>query len=76
MSLKYKALLFNFIGFALIFILIRTGLTYFIPIPKIYFVIIAAVVASVIAPKFAVARVNGKEKLMMKWVFKKGVKEL
>jgi len=75
MKLKHKALLYNFIGFALIFILTRMLFGYYVPMHRLVLALIAAVVANVLAPKFAIARIQGKEKLVMKWMLKKGVKE-
>lgn len=76
MSLKQKALLFNFLGFAAIFLLFRFGLPYLFNTQHLYISLISALLAMLIAPKFAVARVDGSEKLMMKWIFLKGFKEL
>lgn len=36
----------------------------------------AAVAASVLAPKFSAVKTRSGEKLMMKWIFVKGFKEL
>ncbi|HNP33218.1 MAG TPA: hypothetical protein PKN96_07985 [Flavobacterium sp.] len=78
MSKKTKALLYNFIGFALFFLpsyyLIQRygGLTltgYFIPIT-------AFVISTILAPKFQAAQTRDGEKLFMKWMFLKGVKEI
>ena len=78
MSKKVKAFLYNFIGFAVFFLpvyyLIQRygGLTlsgYFIPIT-------AFVIATLMAPKFQAVKTNDGEKLFMKWLFIKGVKEL
>ncbi len=74
MSKKNKALVFNFLGFALIFIIVRLGMGYFLEIDRIYISIISAVATMVLAPKFGAAKINGEEKLMMKWIFLKGLK--
>jgi len=76
MSKKNKALLFNFLGFALIFIIVRLGVGYFLEIGRIYISIISAVTAMVLAPKFGVTKINSEEKLMMRSIFLKGFKEL
>lgn len=76
MKLKHKALLYNFIGFAIIFTLSRVLLGYFVPIQRLLLAIMAAITANLLAPKFAIARIDGEEKLVMKWIFKKGVKEI
>lgn len=78
MSKKVKAFLFNFIGFALFFLpsyyLIQHygGLTltgYFIPIT-------AFVISTILAPKFQAVQTADGEKMFMKWLFIKGVKEV
>ncbi|UWX55964.1 hypothetical protein NYZ99_06345 [Maribacter litopenaei] len=76
MSLKQKALLFNFLGFAAIFLVMRFGLPYFLSIKPLYISLFSALLAMVLAPKFAIAQVEGTKKLMMKWIFLKGFKEL
>lgn len=76
MKLEYKALLFNFLGFAVLFLIARFGLGQFIVVERLYLAIGAAIVATVLAPKFAVVRDGGKEKLMMKWLFMKSPKEV
>lgn len=78
MSKKVQAFLYNFISFAGFFLpvyyLIERygGLTltgYFIPIT-------AFVIATLTAPKFQAVKTHEGEKLFMKWLFIKGVKEL
>lgn len=76
MSKKTKAFLYNLICFAILFILFRylidkyTGLTgYFIPIT-------AFVVGTLLAPKFQVAKFQNEERIYMRWIFIKGVKEI
>ncbi|MFX0558295.1 hypothetical protein ACOCEA_15950 [Maribacter sp. CXY002] len=76
MKNKHKAIVLNFLGFALIFLVLRFGLAYFLEVGSTYISLIAALFAMVLAPKFAVAKIKGVEKLMMKWVFIKGFKEL
>jgi hypothetical protein len=76
MSKKVKALLYNFIGFALLFLPLyylvgqytnRTG--FWIPV-------IAFVISTLIAPKFQAVQTKDGEKLFVKWLFLKGVKEI
>ena len=76
MSKKTKAFLYNLICFAILFIIFRylieqyTGLTgYYIPLT-------AFVVGTLLAPKFQAATFNGEEKIFMRWLFLKGVKEI
>ncbi|MFT6995131.1 MAG: hypothetical protein ACJA1P_001872 [Maribacter sp.] len=76
MKVQHKALLFNFFGFAVLFLITRFGIGYFIDMPRLYLAIGAAVFATLLAPKFAVVREIGNEKLMMKWIFMKSSKEV
>lgn len=76
MKKKWKALLFNFIGFALLFIIVRLALGHYLPINRIFLAVTAAIVANILAPKFGVIQTEDGEKMMMKWLFMKGVREL
>jgi len=76
MSKQTKAFIYNFLSFAAFFLptyyLIQsfTGLTgYWIPITSF-------VVATLAAPKFQAIKTNEGEKLFMKWIFSREVKEL
>ncbi|ETN96123.1 hypothetical protein SAMN04487906_0513 [Zhouia amylolytica] len=76
MKLKNKALLYNFIGFLIFFLIIRFSLHAFTSINYIVIALVAGFGAIFLAPKFAVVYHGKKEKLMMKWIFMKGVKEI
>ena len=76
MKPKFKAFLFNFIGFAVLFVIIRSIMWFLLSSDSIFLAIVAAVMASILSPKFAVTRTIEGEKLFMKWVFIKGVKEV
>ena len=76
MKLKHKVLVFNFLAFAILFIVFRVVLFMTLTISSIYLSVIAAILASFLAPKFAVAKIDGVEKIVMKWIFTKGFKVL
>lgn len=76
MKPKYQVLIYNFIGFALLFVLFRFGLNLIFQLESFYMALIAALLASVLAPKFAVVKNAGSHKILMKWIFVKGFKEL
>lgn len=76
MKLKHKVLVFNFLAFAILFIVFRVVLFMTLTISSIYLSVIAAILASFLAPKFAVANIEGVEKIVMKWIFTKGFKVL
>jgi hypothetical protein len=77
MNAKTKALLLNFACFVSIFLIFRLGLPSIgLRLPHIPLLVISAVAASFLAPKFAVRQKDGKEVLIMKSLFKKEPKEL
>tara|TARA_R110002126_G_scaffold147915_1_gene294004 strand:+ start:469 stop:699 length:231 start_codon:yes stop_codon:yes gene_type:complete len=76
MQLKHKALLFNFIGFAAIFILIRWLVMDLFSLNHFVKSLLSAILATLFAPKFAVIKAKEGFKLVMKWIFIKGFKEL
>lgn len=76
MKPKHKVLIYNFLGFAVLFVLFRFLLYISLSINSLYLSAIAAIAASLLAPKFAVAKIEGLEKIVMKWVFIKGFKVL
>ena len=76
MTPKTKALIFNFIGFALLFVIMRIVVGKFTNLTGFWLPITSAVVASILAPKFQAVRTNEGEKIFMKWLFIKGVKEI
>jgi len=76
MGLQTKALLYQLLCFAVLFISFRflieayTGLTgYWIPIT-------AFVIGTLLSPKFQAVKTRDGEKLFMKWLFTKGVREI
>ena len=74
MSPKIKAILLNFLGFAILFLVARITFGYFFNIDRLYLALGAAIIASILAPKFAV--VEGSGKILMKWIFSKGFREI
>jgi len=76
MKPKYKVLVYNFLGFAILFMVFRFGLSLFFQLDSFYMSLIAAISASFLAPKFAVVKKEVMERIVMKWIFLKGFKEL
>jgi len=76
MTLKTKGLLYNFIGFAVIFVIVRLVAPMFTNLTGIWLPLTAFVVATLLAPKFQAVQTSEGEKLFMKWLFVKGVKEV
>jgi len=76
MSLQTKAFLLQLACFAVLFIAFRflidayTGLTgYWIPIT-------AFVIGTLLSPKFQAVKTKDGDKLFMKWMFIKGIREI
>ncbi|MCM4153127.1 hypothetical protein DHD05_16170 [Arenibacter sp. N53] len=76
MKPKHKALVLNFIGFAILFVAGRLLLGMVLSLNTLVLAFIAAVAASLLAPKFSAVKTPLGEKLMMKWIFIKGFREL
>lgn len=74
--MKAKALLFNFIGFAFFFLLLRYISGFIFAETPLYAVVIVAIIANFISPKFGVIASESGQKMMMKWVFIKGIREI
>ncbi len=75
MKPNYKVLIYNFLGFAILFIIFRFGLGLLLELDTFYLALIAAILASFLAPKFAVIKKKGRDIIVMKWIFIKGFKE-
>ncbi len=76
MKPKYQVLIYNFLSFAILFLIFRFGLSLFLTLDSFYLALIAAISASVLAPKFAVLKTETGDKILLKWIFIKGFKEL
>ncbi len=76
MSLKIKAILLNFLGFAILFLVARIAFGYLLSIDRLYLALGAAIVGSILAPKFAVVEVDGSSRILMKSIFIKGFREI
>ncbi|MEL4307838.1 hypothetical protein [Joostella sp. CR20] len=77
MQPKTKVFIYNMLAFVVIFLTLRFSLLYFFPeVSHLVMVIIAAVLTSVLAPKFAIAHIDGKDQIKMKWIFMKGFKDI
>ncbi|WP_313807309.1 hypothetical protein [Flavobacterium sp.] len=76
MSKITKAFLYNFLGFAPLFIIFRVIAGYATNLTGFWLPLTAAVAASILAPKFKAIKTNEGEKIFMSWMFIKGVKEV
>jgi hypothetical protein len=76
MSKKTKAFIFQLISFSVFFIISRIIVEKYTGITGFWIPFTAAVVSTILAPKFQVVKTNEGEKLFMQWMFIKGVKEI
>ena len=76
MSKQTKAFVYNFISFALYFLPVYYLLKTFTGLTGFWIPITAFVVATLAAPKFQAIKTPQGDKLFMRWLFMKGVKEL
>ncbi len=76
MKPKYKALIFNFIGFAFIFLTVRFTLGYFLVFSHLLMALVAAIAATILAPKFMAVQNPKARKVFMKWIFIRGIREV
>jgi hypothetical protein len=76
MSKKTKALLYNLLSFAVIFIGFRFLLDSYTNLTGYWIPITAFVISTILAPKFQAIKGPKGEKVYMRWLFLKGVKEV
>lgn len=76
MNKKTKAFIFNFLGFALSFTIVYFLVVRFSGLTGLWIPFTSGVVASLLSPKFQAITHMGEEKLFVKWMFFKGVKEI
>lgn len=76
MSLKVKAFILQLISFATLFIIVRYLLASYTNLEGIWISITAFVIGTIAAPQFQAVKSKDGEKLFMKWIFMKDVKEI
>ena len=76
MSKKTKSFVYNLLSFAAFFLPLQVAVSYFTSLHGIWIMVVAFVIATILAPKFQAIRTKEGEKLFMKIIFVKGVKEM
>lgn len=76
MSKKVKAFLYNLICFAILFILFRFLTEKYTNLTGLFIPITAFVVGTLTAPKFQAVQTPDGEKIFMRWLFLKGIREV
>jgi hypothetical protein len=75
-KLQLKAFVLQLICFATLFILSRFLIEKYSNLTGFFIPITAFVVATLLSPKFQAIKTKEGEKLFMKWLFLKGIKEI
>ncbi len=76
MTKKTKALLYNLICFAVLFFLVRYLIVHYTHLTGFWIPFTAFIVGTILAPKFQAVTTKDGEKLYMKWIFLKGIREI
>jgi Na+-driven multidrug efflux pump len=76
MSKQTKAFIYNLLGFAVFFFPLRYLVATYTNLEGLWIPVTALVMGTILAPKFQSVRTREGEKLFMKWIFTKGVKEV
>jgi len=75
MTNRNKALLYNLVCFAAIFIVVRYLLGAYSGLYGYWLPLTAFVVSTILAPKFQAVKTRDGDKIFMKWMFVKGIKQ-
>lgn len=75
-KLQIRAFLFQLGSFAALFIAARFAIAAYTGLTGFWIPITAFIVATLIAPQFKALKTKDGEKLYMKWIFLKGVREI
>lgn len=76
MSKQTKAFVYQLICFAILFILFRFLVAEFTNLTGYWIPVTAFVIATLLSPKFQAIKTPQGDKLFMKWLFMKGVREV
>jgi hypothetical protein len=75
-KLQLRAFLYQLAAFAILFLLFRYLIAAYTGLTGIWIPMTAFVIGTIIGPKFQAVRTKDGEKLFMKWLFIKGIKEI
>lgn len=75
-KLQVRAFLYQLGCFAILFISFRFIIAAYTGLTGIWIPLTAFVVGTIVGPKFQAVRTKDGEKLFMKWIFVKGIKEI
>ncbi|WP_338648041.1 hypothetical protein V5J73_05030 [Flavobacterium sp. KS-LB2] len=75
-KLQIRAFIYQLGCFAILFISARYVVANFTDLTGFWIPLTAFIIGTIIAPKFQAAKTKDGEKLFMKWIFMKGIKEI
>lgn len=75
-KLQVKALIYQLLCFAALFILTRFLVDKYTNVEGIWIPVTAFVVGTLLSPKFQAAKTKDGEKMFMSWLFIKGIREV
>jgi hypothetical protein len=76
MTKKTKAFLYNLLGFSFFYIISYFVVMTFGVLEGLWIAATSFVISTLLAPKFQVVKTNEGEKLFMKWIFIKDLREI
>ena len=76
MSKKTKSFVYQLISFAVFFIGLTFLIKQFFPLNDFVTKLVAFILGTIFAPKFQAVKTKDGEKLFMKWIFVKGLREI
>ena len=76
MNLKVKAFILQLLCFATFFIIIQYVLAHYTNLQGLWVSVTAFVLGTILAPQFQAIKTKDGDKLFMKWIFIKGIKEI
>lgn len=75
-KLQIRAFLYQLGCFAILFISVRYIIDEFTKLTGFWIPLTAFIIGTIIAPKFQAVKTKDGEKLFMKWIFMKGIREI
>lgn len=75
-KLQIRAFIYQLGCFAILFISARYIVAQYTNLTGFWIPLTAFIIGTLIAPKFQAVKTNDGEKLFMKWIFMKGIKEI
>jgi len=75
-KLQIRAFLYQLGCFAILFISVRYIVAHYTNLTSFWIPLTAFIIGTIVAPKFQAVKTKDGEKLFMKWIFMKGIKEI